>query len=355
MLTFVSGLVLAVLMLLAATLDKTYSHIPLKELKCRARQGDQQAKALHRPAAYGLNAHLLLVTFAVVAAAFSFLFFALALKSWLAFLFIVGLVWWGFILIPSGKLTDFGRRLGIIFSPTVVFMLHYLHPLLEPLGQFVNHYYPHNASTGLYDSEDILNLLEWQKEQPDNRLSPEQIETAARALNFGNKRVSDAMLASSSAKLVGVNESIGPVLIDELHKTGRDRFLVFEGKKDNIVGTIYLEDALKQVQKGGSVGDITRHDVRFVHEDFALNRALAAFLKTKQDTLVVINRFEEFVGVLSLQDVLAEIINQPAEDKFDAYQDRQAVAQAQLAEEPVTVEETDEEPVNDQPTEDVVE
>ena len=51
-----------------------------------------------------------------------------------------------------------------------------------------------------------------------------------------------------------------------------------------------------------------------------------AFLKTHHHLLVVVNHFEEIVGVLSIEDVLEQIVGQPIVDEFDNYEDLRAVA-----------------------------
>jgi CBS domain containing-hemolysin-like protein len=74
------------------------------------------------------------------------------------------------------------------------------------------------------------------------------------------------------------------------------------------------------------VSDIMSKDVRYIHEEESLDQALRAFLKTHHHLFVVVNNFEEFVGVLSIEDVLEEIIGKEIVDEFDAYDDLRAVA-----------------------------
>jgi CBS domain containing-hemolysin-like protein len=65
-----------------------------------------------------------------------------------------------------------------------------------------------------------------------------------------------------------------------------------------------------------------------VHEDFTLYQALQAFLKTKHHLFLVVNSFEELVGILTIEDVLEQMIGKPIVDEFDRYDDLRAVAAA---------------------------
>jgi CBS domain containing-hemolysin-like protein len=57
--------------------------------------------------------------------------------------------------------------------------------------------------------------------------------------------------------------------------------------------------------------------------------ALQAILKTRQHLFVVVNRFEEYVGVISIEDILEQIVGSPILDEFDQYDDLRAVAARQ--------------------------
>jgi CBS domain containing-hemolysin-like protein len=69
-----------------------------------------------------------------------------------------------------------------------------------------------------------------------------------------------------------------------------------------------------------------RQEVFYINEQLSLDHALNAFLKTKHHLFIVVNEFEDVVGVLSIEDVLEQIIGQPILDEFDQYDDLRAVA-----------------------------
>jgi CBS domain containing-hemolysin-like protein len=148
-------------------------------------------------------------------------------------------------------------------------------------------------------------------------------------MTFGDKLVGSIMTPRRQIKFVKADETVGPMLMDELHKTGHSRFPI---TKDNpktpspqVVGTLYLKDIVGY-QGGGKVKDQARKDVYYINEDSNLRQALSAFLKTHHHLLIVVNSFEEIVGVLSIEDVFEQIIGQPINDEFDNYDSLRAVA-----------------------------
>jgi CBS domain containing-hemolysin-like protein len=209
------------------------------------------------------------------------------------------------------------------------------------------------AHTHLYESNDLLDSFKKQNRQSDNRIPDSDLKIAANALTFGDKKVSSIMTHRREIRLVGANDTIGPMLMDELHKSGFSRFPVVKDTSKTaspaVVGTLYL-NKLIGYEGGGKVKDLAVKDVYFINEDNDLRQALGAFLKTHHHLLIVVNSFEEMVGVLSLEDVLEQILGKQIVDEFDAYENLRAVAKMDAQKEQAEHEETKPEPKPAEPS-----
>ena len=328
MTNFVFTVILAIIMLLSIVLNKTYHLLPLKELRYKARRGEQPEKTLYRVSAYGSSLQTLLIIITVLAASGSFILLARQLSSWFAFLVTVFLLWLAFLWLPSSRPSSFGRHLATWFARPLAWVLNYTHPILKKLTYLIHDQSAPYGHTGMYDKDDLIELIQWQKDQPDNRIPPIELNMAESVLNFGDRLVSDVLIPRREVHTVNIDDHISPVLIDELHKSGLSFFPVYESKKDNIVGTLYIGDLidLNQAKDNQLVKNIMRPNVFFVHEDFNLLRVFKAFLKTHHHLFIVVNKFEEFVGVVSIENVVSEILGEQISDEFDNYENRQVVA-----------------------------
>lgn len=175
----------------------------------------------------------------------------------------------------------------------------------------------------------MLELLGNQDKQVDNRIPEQDLLIAFNSLQFGDKTVRQAMTPRRLVKMVSADEAIGPILTDELHKTGFSRFPIYKDSakaaSPQIVGTLYLNDLIGY-DGSGKVKDLADKKVYFINEDNTLRQAFNAFLKTHHHLLIVVNSFEEMAGVLSLEDVLEQIIGKQIVDEFDSYANLRAVA-----------------------------
>lgn len=320
------SLVLAGLVLLAISLQRAYGALPVKELKRRARAKDQTAELLHKAATYGVSLRVLLWILVGASAAGFFVYTSSHMPGLVAFALDCLLVWVGFVRFSNKEVKAMSLWFARTLAPFFAWMLQYLHTPITKIVEFIGRFRPVHIHTGLYDKADLIELLENQQVQADNRIEKYELEIALQALTFGDVKVSEALTPRRMVKHVSIDDAIGPLLMDELHASGFSRFPVYEGKKDNFVGTLFLKDLVK-TKSTAKVKDVMRKEVCYVHEDQTLYDALQAILKTRHHLLLVVNSFEEYVGVLTIEDVLEQIIGDTIVDEFDQYDDLRAVAQ----------------------------
>ena len=344
MISLILGLLCALVALSFLSLLKTYQHIPAREVKRMARAGDTIASSLYRPIAYGASLSVLLWVVVGVAVALSLLLFANSLPFWLALLIALVIIWGGFVWIPGSDLSNLGIFTARRVAGPLAWVLERINPIVSRIAAFVHAHRPIVVHTGLYEKSDLIELLELQKDQPDNRIAAGEIELLTHALSFGDKLVADVLIPRRVVNEVSADEAIGPVLTDELHKSGHSRFPVYEGKKDNIVGILYLRDLIMNKQTG-TVRSVMKTHLSYVHEDFTLYQTLEAFIKTKHHLFLVVNAFEEFVGIITVEDVIEQMTGKVIMDEFDNYDDLRAVAAKAAKKEHVEHEKAEAEPV----------
>lgn len=325
MITFLFALAFMLLALIASALHKTYRHVPVTELKRRARAGDHLAKVLYRAAAYGTSLDLLLWIVVAASLAISFILLERLAPVWLAFIVEAVVIGVGLAWIPTAELTKIGVHLVALLTPVVVLLLEILHPPLDRIAEFIHTHRRIDVHTGLYERGDLLALFERQKQVPDSRISHDELDLLISALTFGDKAVYESMVPRRQVRMVSADDTISPVMIRDLHDSGHSRFPVFDSKPDHVVGTLYLRD-LVTLRKAGQVRDVMHSDLFYVHEEYPLEQALHAFLKTKHHLFIVVNAFEEFTGIITIEDIIEQIIGCKIVDEFDAYDDLRSVA-----------------------------
>ncbi|HET6925219.1 MAG TPA: CBS domain-containing protein, partial [Candidatus Saccharimonadales bacterium] len=211
-------------------------------------------------------------------------------------------------------------------TPTVVWLLGVLNPLFSRITTAWHQRFPLEVHSGLYEKSDLIELVQQQRLQADNRVPAEVLELVNRALHFDTYLIRDIVRPRKQLRTLKASEQVGPVLLDELHATGQTDFPVCEKSADKIIGTLHVP-TLDEAKQGGTVADYANRKLAFLHESDSLATALHAFYTTKQRLFVVVNGFDEYVGIVTLEDLMHVLIGDVVPSDFDAYFDRQAVAE----------------------------
>jgi putative hemolysin len=328
-------LILLLVLVNAIVLDKALNLLTFKELKRRARGGhDKKAAAIYKMAAYGRSLNLLLWIAGSLSAAL--LFVSAVSSSWLLAIIYVAALAWAVRAWRPNDVHDWVWSWAAAVAPVMAWKMVYLQPILRRLSG-PKRRSAKSSRAGIYEVEDLLELLKEQSSQPGNRISEPELKMAFHALTFGDKKVGDVMTPLRKVRLVAEDEEIGPLLMDELHQTGFSRFPVAKintAKNANpeIAGTLFMKDLIGY-EGSGRVRELMHKKAYYINETQSLRDGLAAFLKMHHHLFIVVNNFEEIVGVLSIEDVIEQILGAHIVDEFDRYDDLRAVAGLEASDE----------------------
>jgi len=176
----------------------------------------------------------------------------------------------------------------------------------------------------VYSSDELVDIIE----RSPGVLTHDQLTQLRASLAFDTKTVADVMTPRSMIDTADVHDSVGPLVLDGLHKTGHSRFPVIEGDVDHVVGMLYLHDLIDLKSGHKTVKSAMNPKVFYIHEGKDLSHALHAFLRTHHHLFVVVNDYRETVGLLSLEDVLEALLGKKIVDEFDQFDDLRAVAES---------------------------
>lgn len=159
-------------------------------------------------------------------------------------------------------------------------------------------------------------------------LSRDELLRVQAGLALDSHSVEDVMTPVSVVEAIDAHESLGPLVLDSLHKTGHSRFPVIDRDVHHVIGILYLHDIINLKSAKSTVREAMDPRVHYIHEKQSLERALHGFLKTHRHLFVVVNDYRETVGVLTLEDVLETLLGKKIVDEFDQYDDLRAVAES---------------------------
>jgi magnesium and cobalt transporter len=168
------------------------------------------------------------------------------------------------------------------------------------------------------DSKD--ELIETLAEAEDNEI----INAESRVMLEGVIRIADmtagdVMVAAPRMDVLNIDapfEELLHLVIDTAHS----RFPVYEGERENIIGILLAKDLLK-LQRAPELNlRALLRPATFVPESKGLNDLLREFRGNRNHLAIVIDEFGRVAGLITIEDVLEEIVGE-IEDEFDVAED----------------------------------
>jgi CBS domain containing-hemolysin-like protein len=342
MMPILTAVVLLLVTVSCLIMLKSYAYVPSHEIKRRAENQDALASRLYRATAYGTSLQLLLSVFVIITAGTGIVLLVRTMSAVMGIAAVIVLMTVFFVAQTSQLFVSYGTRMTAMLTPAVAWIMNYCYPFLNRMATLGSKHPGMPLHTGVFERSDLLQIIERQKLQPDNRISVADLAITQHALIFDDHTASDVLITSDSLKTVLSNDVIGPILINELHESRQAFVLVRDLRDGPIVGTLAFKDL--SIKAAGHVRDFMNEKLHYVHEDDSLSRTLHVFFVTYDPWLIVINNAEEFVGAIRMQDVLSTLLGPLASDVAEQYADPKIVA-ARYATEPTTELETNNEAV----------
>ncbi|MBA4194940.1 MAG: magnesium/cobalt efflux protein [Comamonadaceae bacterium] len=168
------------------------------------------------------------------------------------------------------------------------------------------------------DSKD--ELIETLAEAEDNDI----INAESRVMLEGVIRIADmtagdVMVAAPRMDVLDIDAPFDE-LLHLVIDTGHSRFPVFEGERENIIGILLAKDLLK-LQRAPELNiRALLRPATFVPESKGLNDLLREFRGNRNHLAIVIDEFGRVAGLITIEDVLEEIVGE-IEDEFDVAED----------------------------------
>jgi len=138
-------------------------------------------------------------------------------------------------------------------------------------------------------------------------------------IRIADMTAGDVMVAAPRVDALNIEAPFDELLNLVIH-TAHSRFPVYEGDTENIIGILLAKDLLK-LQRAPELNlRALLRPATFVPESKGLNDLLREFRGNRNHLAMVIDEFGRVAGLITIEDVLEEIVGE-IEDEFDVAAD----------------------------------
>jgi Mg2+/Co2+ transporter CorB len=178
-----------------------------------------------------------------------------------------------------------------------------------------------DAANILAAHEEIRGTIDLQHKE--GTVARHDAEMLGGVLDLRDLQVADIMIHRTKMETLNADET-PQAIIDDILRSQYTRVPIWRDEPENIVGVLHTKDLL--IALGRASWDISKLDIMsfatppwFVPDTTAVKHQLNAFLKTKAQMALVVDEYGEVQGLISLEDILEEIVGQIA-DEHDTHE-----------------------------------
>ncbi len=237
-----------------------------------------------------------------------------------------GLIWFSLIFTLSILLITeiLPKTIGVTFAkelgPFIIVPLRVMILILKPLiilAQLMTRMVPNSHKPYQISAEELKTIASLSRKSGE--IEADQEKVIANILQLGEKNVRQVM----TPRTVTFSASQSLTIKEAARMEGKwrmhSRVPVYDGEPDNVVGVVLSQDVLMAAAVGQDSLKLSQimRPVHFVPETAPLDRIFIDFFERYQHLFVVVDEYGSVTGVISMEDILEEIIGREIVDESD--------------------------------------
>ncbi|MGM3306634.1 hemolysin family protein [Anabaena sp. WFMT] len=230
-------------------------------------------------------------------------------------------------LFPKSVAMLYSERLARFLGSSVKAIVRFFSPVIWILNQSTRYLlrlfgiqYTGQSWRPPVTPEELQLIISTERESTGLELS--ERELLNNVFEFGEITAEDVMIPRTNL-IALAEDATFHTLLQEMISSGHCRFPIIGESLDDIRGIVYFQDLAKPLATGKLALDTQilpwMRSPRFVPEQTLLSELLPMMQQEKPAMVIVVNEFGGTVGLVTIQDVIAEIIGNAGEPESNDY------------------------------------
>ncbi|MFH1427550.1 MAG: hemolysin family protein [Patescibacteria group bacterium] len=294
-----------------------YFSLNKDDLKRKAELGDKSAKKIYNIRKDG-NFLLcsLLVSNVAVNATLS-IFLGSVVSGIMAGVMATGLIVVFGEVLPQAIFSRYALKLGAKMVWLVRVLNFILYPICRPMAFGLDKMLGKEIPT-VYSKKELIKLVEHNEKIEPTEVDKDEKRIVKGALSFSEKLVKDIMTSYNKIFSLKYDQKASQNILNKIFKAGHSRIPIYKETIDNIVGVLYVKDMIMEEKRGAkTVGELSRPKVFYIKDNERLDNLLNEFHSKRHHLFMVRNKKGKVVGIVSIEDVIEEIIGTEIVDEYE--------------------------------------
>lgn len=219
---------------------------------------------------------------------------------------------------PKTMASIHAEKMSLLYAPVINIFIKVMTPvifIINGLSRFVLFLLriDPNAKNNVMTETELRTIVDVSHE--DGVIEEEEKEMIYNVFDLGDAKAKDVMVPRINVTFADVDTTYAE-LIQLFREDKYTRLPVYEGTKDNVIGTINMKDLLLyDSKKEFHIKDILRK-AYFTYEYKNISELLVEMRTASFNIAIVLDEYGETAGLITLEDILEEIVGE-IHDEYD--------------------------------------
>ncbi|MDY0350790.1 MAG: hemolysin family protein [Desulfobulbaceae bacterium] len=230
-------------------------------------------------------------------------------------------------ILPKTAGVVYARHLGPFIASPLQWMIFILWPFIW-LCRIVTLLIPHKGTPIRISAEELQAIAIISRKTGEIEAEQEQVIT--NILQLGEQNVRQVMTPRTVTFSLDSAMTIEEAAAFREQWKIHSRAPVYSEDTDNVVGIVLGREIYMAMAEGQSSMKLSQimHKAHFVPETAPLNRVLMDFFERYQHLFIVVDEYGSVTGVISLEDIIEEIVGREIIDESDTARDMRELARS---------------------------
>ena len=228
-------------------------------------------------------------------------------------------------IIPQASFSKYAMWIGSKTAWLVKIFIFILFPICWPLAWVLDKFLGEEMPT-IYSRGELIKIVEEQQGFGASDVDEDEERIVRGALSYSNKTAEEIMTPRTVVFALDVNSILDDELLNKVKEEGFTRIPVYKSTIDNAVGILYAKDLINIKPKTKIIDIYKKEKALTISSQIKLDELLNMFIKSKTHIAFVKGKYKGLSGVVTLEDVIEEILRREIVDETDKVPDLQKEA-----------------------------
>ncbi len=237
--------------------------------------------------------------------------------------FLAGLMATGLIvifgeIIPQASCARYAMWVGYHTAWIVELIMIILYPIAKPIAWTLDLVLGEELRT-IWSKRELEHIIRMHEDDPRSAVDADEERILLGALSFSEKTVEQVMTPRKEVYQIQKNTKLNQLELHKIRKNGFTRVPVYAKDRNNIIGVLYAKDLIGADPDDAVVVEKMMRTTELIHVSKLkkLDSLLNMMIKRRAHLAVVTEKSGAFVGIVTLEDVVEEIIGREINDEDD--------------------------------------